>query len=62
MIIDLKSMPTMRDKPLQSDSSDDEDLVYSTETELDEKKLLKKLAVPTRFSRSTVMSHWKPLC
>lgn len=59
-------MPTFRDRPLQSDSEDEEgqdaDMNSELSTDFDTKRLLKKLRVPLKFSRDSVMGAWTPLC
>jgi hypothetical protein len=52
----------MRDKPLQSDSEDSEDLDMLTGwLEMDPDRLLKKLKIPLNLRRETVLASYEPL-
>ena len=52
----------MRDKPLQSDSEDSEDLdLLKSWLEMDPDRLLKKLKIPLNLRRETVLASYEPL-
>ncbi len=60
-IIDLKQMPVMRDKPLQSDS-EESDLEDTTAwQEMDPERLIKKLKIPQNLRRETLLATYEPI-